>query len=222
MSPETKLTAQETKEAVLWVAKEMLRTNLVEGTAGNLGARLPDGNAVLTPSSVDYTEMTLEDLVVTDLDGNVLEGERGPTTEKALHLSALRLHDDINATMHCHARFATMFALTRQSIPAVIEEFVVFVGGDVPVCDYTLTGTADLGKEAVRNLEQTSAALLASHGMITIGPTPTEALHVALVVERTAQIVHGARLLGGEHPLPEKTNKNFRGVYEYLRKNPMP
>ena len=79
----------------------------------------------------------------------------------------------------------------------------------------------DLGKEAVRNLEQSSAALLASHGMITIGPTPTEALHVALVVERTAQIVHGARLLGGEHPLPEKTNKNFRGVYEYLRKNPM-
>ena len=63
MSPETKLTAQETKEAVLWVAKEMLRTNLVEGTAGNLGARLPDGNAVLTPSSVDYTEMTLDDLL---------------------------------------------------------------------------------------------------------------------------------------------------------------
>ena len=65
----------------------MLRTNLVEGTAGNLGARLPDGNAVLTPSSLDYMEMTLDDLVVTDLDGNVLEGERGPTTEKALHLS---------------------------------------------------------------------------------------------------------------------------------------
>ena len=147
MSPETKLTAQETKEAVLWVAKEMLRTNLVEGTAGNLGARLPDGNAVLTPSSVDYTEMTLDDLVVTDLDGNVLEGERGPTTEKALHLSALRLHDDINATMHCHARYATMFALTRQSIPAVIEEFVVFVGGDVEVADYKTTGTDELADE---------------------------------------------------------------------------
>ena len=97
MSPETKPTAQETKEAVLWVAKEMLRTNLVEGTAGNLGARLPDGNAVLTPSSVDYTEMTLDDLVVTDLDGNVLEGERGPTTEKALHLSAPSLRSSVPA-----------------------------------------------------------------------------------------------------------------------------
>ncbi len=72
---------------------------------------------MLTPSSLDYTEMTLDDLVVCDLDGNVLEGERGPTTEKALHLSALRLHDDINATMHCHAKFATMFALDASADP---------------------------------------------------------------------------------------------------------
>ena len=127
----TTLTAAETKEQILWVAKEMLRTNLEQGTAGNLGARLPDGNAVLTPSSLDYTEMTLDDLVVCDLDGNVLEGTRGPTSEKALHLTALREHDNIGATMHCHAKFATMFALTRTPIPAVIEEFDVFVGGDL-------------------------------------------------------------------------------------------
>ena len=91
--------------------------------------------------------MTLDDLVVCDLDGNVLEGERGPTTEKALHLSCLRKHDDINATMHCHAKFATMFAVTRQPIPAVIEEFDVYVGGDVPVANYKATGSDDLGDE---------------------------------------------------------------------------
>ncbi|HEX2736826.1 MAG TPA: class II aldolase/adducin family protein, partial [Acidimicrobiia bacterium] len=86
-----KLTAQETKEMLLATGKEMLTSGLVHGTAGNLAARLPDGNAVLTPSSLDYLDMTLDDLVVCDLDGNVLEGERSPTTEKALHLSALRL-----------------------------------------------------------------------------------------------------------------------------------
>ena len=63
---------------MLWAAQEMLRSGLVEGTAGNLGARLPDGNAVLTPSSLDYLEMTLDDLVVCDLDGNVLEGSAPP------------------------------------------------------------------------------------------------------------------------------------------------
>ena len=93
------LSDAETREQLLWVAQEMLRTNLVEGTAGNVAARLPDGNAVLTPSSLDYLEMTLDDLVVCDLDGNVLEGHRSPTSEKALHLTALRDHPEIGATM---------------------------------------------------------------------------------------------------------------------------
>ena len=77
------------KEELLGVAKEMLDCGLVDGTAGNLSARLPDGNVVLTPSSLDYRTMTLDDLVVCDLDGTVVEGTRGPTTEKALHLGAL-------------------------------------------------------------------------------------------------------------------------------------
>jgi L-fuculose-phosphate aldolase len=209
------------KQVVLDTAKEMYRKGLVEGTSGNVSARMPDGNVCVTPSSVSYETMVLDDLVVVDLEANVLEGHRMPTSEKDLHLACYRAFEEVGGVIHSHPVHGSMFACARQPIPASIEEFVVFVGGDVPVCDYTLTGTTDLGKEAVRHLEQTSAALLASHGMITIGPTPTEALHVALVVERTAQIVHGARLLGGEHPLPEKTNKNFRGVYEYLRKNPM-
>ena len=209
------------KQVVLDTAKEMYRKGLVEGTSGNVSARMPDGNVCVTPSSVPYETMVLDDLVIVDLDANVLDGHRMPTSEKDLHLACYRAFDEVGGVIHSHPVHGSMFACARQPIPAAIEEFVVFVGGDVPVCDYTLTGTADLGKEAVRNLEQSSAALLASHGMITIGPTPTEALHVALVVERTAQIVHGARLLGGEHPLPDMTNKNFRGVYEYLRKNPM-
>ncbi len=213
----TKLTAQETKEMVLWTAKEMLRTNLVEGTAGNLGARLPDGNAVLTPSSLDYMEMTLDDLVVTDLDGNVLEGERGPTTEKALHLSALRMHDDIDATMHCHAKFATMFAVTRQPIPAVIEEVVVFIGGDVDVADYRTTGTDELADEVAKRVENRAAVLMANHGIFAVGKTPKDVLHIASLVERTAEIVWGARQIGEVVPIPEEVNQTFAGYYRFGR-----
>ena len=67
---------------MLAAAKDMLRTGLVEGTSGNISGRLPDGIVCLTPSSVAYDTMTLDDLVVIDLDGNVVEGERAPTTEK--------------------------------------------------------------------------------------------------------------------------------------------
>jgi L-fuculose-phosphate aldolase len=212
-----KLTAQETKEQILWVAQEMLRSGLVEGTAGNLGARLPDGNAVLTPSSLDYREMTLDDLVVTDLDGNVLEGERGPTTEKALHLSALRLHDEIDATMHCHAKFATMFAVTRQPIPAVIEEVVVFIGGDVEVADYRTTGTDELADEVAKRVEDRAAVLMANHGLFAVGKTPKDVLHIASLVERTAEIVWGARQIGEVVPIPAEVNQTFAGYYRYGR-----
>ena len=65
-------TAEEIKADLLWVAQESLRTNLVHGTAGNFSARLPDGNVALTPSSLEYDTMTLDDLVVCDLEGNVV------------------------------------------------------------------------------------------------------------------------------------------------------
>jgi L-fuculose-phosphate aldolase len=215
------LTAQETKEQLLWVAKEMLRTNLVEGTAGNLGARLPDGNAVLTPSSLDYLEMTLDDLVVCDLDGNVVEGTRGPTSEKALHLAALREHDNIGATMHCHAKFATMFALTRTPIPAVIEEFDVFVGGDVEVATYCTTGTQELADEVASRVADKAAVLMANHGLFAVGKTPRDVLHIASLVERTAEIVWGARALGTVVPLPAEVNKTFSGYYRFGRTGSM-
>ncbi|HEX6312750.1 MAG TPA: class II aldolase/adducin family protein [Acidimicrobiia bacterium] len=202
---------------LLWTAKEMLRTGLVEGTAGNLGARLPDGNAVLTPSSVDYTEMTLDDLVVTDLDGNVLEGERGPTTEKALHLSALRLHDDIDATMHCHARFATMFAITRQPIPAVIEEVDVYVGGDIEVAEYRTTGTDELAEEIAKRVGDRAAVLMANHGLFAVGKNPKDVLHIAALVERTAEIVWGARQIGEIVPIPSDVTEQFAGFYRFGR-----
>ena len=212
-----KPTAQEVKEQVLWAAQEMLRTNLVEGTAGNIGARLPDGNAVLTPSSLDYMDMTVDDLVVCDLDGNVLEGERSPTTEKALHLGALRMHDDINATMHCHAKYCTMFALTREPIPCAIEEVEVYVGGDVPVADYQFTGSQELADEVSKWVGDRAAVLMANHGLLTVGKSPRDALKIANLVELTAEIVWGARTLGPIVPLPDSTREKMAPIYKMLR-----
>lgn len=205
------------KEQLLWTAQEMLRSGLVEGTAGNCAARLPSGHAVLTPSSLDYLEMTLDDLVVCDLDGTVVEGHRSPTTEKSLHLSALRRYPEINATMHCHAKFATMFALTRQPVPAVIEEFDIFVGGDVEVADYRVTGSDDLAEEVTARVGRKAAVLMANHGLFAVGKDPKQVLHVAHLVERTAEIVWGARAIGTVVPLPDEVNAQFASYYRYGR-----
>ena len=205
-----------TRQAVLDAAKGMVACGLVEGTSGNVSARLGDGRVVMTPSSVDYDGMTLDDLVVTDEDGNVLEGSRPPTTEKALHLACLRAHQDVGAVMHCHALFASMFAINHQPIPCVIEEFDVYVGGEVPVAEYRLTGSDDLATEASRWLSDRAAVLMANHGLLCVGKNPADVLKVARLVERTAKIVWGARQMGTPVPLPDSTLERFAPIYKAM------
>jgi len=207
----------EARAAVLAAARELSARGLVEGTSGNVSARVDDGHVCLTPSSLAYDAMTLDDLVVVDLDGGVVEGDRSPTTEKALHLACYRAYPEVGGVIHSHPVYATMFALARQPIPAAIEEVSVYIGGDIPVCDYVMTGTDELGDEVAGRLAERAATLLANHGMVTVGSTPAKALHAALVVERTAHIVWGARLLGATHDLPPKVNEDFGGVYRFVR-----
>ncbi len=207
----------EVREAVLWAAQEMLRSGLVEGTAGNVAARLPDGNAVLTPSSLDYLDMTLDDLVVCAPDGCVVEGHRSPTSEKQLHLAVLNAYPEIGATLHCHAKHVQMFAITHQPIPAVVEEFDVYVGGDVECSDYRETGSQELADEVARRVADRAAVVMANHGLFACGKTPKDALHVASLVERTAEVVWGAQSLGPIVGVPDEIGAKYASYYRYGR-----
>lgn len=205
------------KQHVVETAQHLLRAGLVEGTAGNLSARLPNGNVVMTPSSHPYEKMTVADLAVLDLDGNVVEGERAPTSEKALHLACMRAHADVGGVIHSHAKYATMFAITRQPIPCVIEEFDIYVGGEVPVAEYKMTGSDELGDECAGHLSDRGAVLMANHGLLTVGKDLSQAHKVASLVERTAEIVWGARALGEIVALPDETREKFAPIYKFMR-----
>jgi L-fuculose-phosphate aldolase len=106
-----------------------------------------------------------------------------------------------------------MFAIARKPIPPCIDEFSIYVGGEVPVTEYGQSGTQDVGDNAVAVLADRGAALLANHGMVAVGPSPAKALHITALVERSAQIVWGAMVLGDIHQLPEKVNQDFANIY---------
>ena len=127
--------------AVLATAKEMAAKGLVEGTAGNISARQADGNVCITPSSIDYREMELPDLVVVDMESTVVAGERSPSSELLLHLAVYKAFDDVGSVIHSHPVYATMFAVARQPIPSCIDEFTIYVGGDVRVTEYAMSAT---------------------------------------------------------------------------------
>ena len=213
---------EDAEAAVLAAAKAMLRKGLVEGTAGNISARRPDGSVVITPSSVDYEDMVLEDLVVIDLDGQVLTAAEGrsPSSEKALHLACYKGFDDVGSVIHSHPIHATMFAVARLPIAACIDEFAIYVGGDVRVATYAASGTEEMGAAAVEALQDRGAALIANHGMVAVAPNPAKALHITGLVERSAHIAWGARQLGPIQPLPDEVNESFASIYRFLRENP--
>ncbi len=209
----------EVRAAVLEAARTMDARGLVEGTAGNVSGRVDDGTVVMTPSSLSYEAMTADDLVVVDLDGEVVAGERSATSAKAVPLATLAADPEVGGVVHCHARYASMFAVAHQAIPAAIDEFVVYIGGDVPVCAYHASGADELGKEVASRLADRSAAIMANHGLVSIGKSVDDALHSALVVEHNAQIFWGAQQLGDVVPLPDEVVTNFTGVYQFVRQN---
>lgn len=203
--------------AVLDTARELLAKGLVEGTSGNVSARQADGTICITPSSVDYRTMTLDDLVVIDPDGATVAGHRAPSSEKALHLACYAAFPEVGSVIHSHALYASMFAVARQPLPVAIDEFSVYVGGEVAVTEYAPSGSDAIGEQAVRCLADRGAALLANHGLVAVGRTPADALHVTAVVERSAQIVLGARTLGQAWTIPADVDRNLAGVYDMVR-----
>lgn len=202
---------------VVDVAQEMERAGLVVGTAGNVSGRLPDGTVCLTPSSVPYPDITADGLAVVDLDGTHVEGSGTPSTEKAMHLSCYNAFPEVGGVVHCHPVHGSMFALAHEPIPAAIEEVIVYVGGEVPIAEYATTGTPELAAEVVRHLGDRGAVLMANHGLLCVGKSPPDALHTALVVEHTAKIIFGARVLGGEVPLPTDISESFGSIYGMIR-----
>ena len=202
---------------VLHAAKTMYAKGIVEGTAGNVSGRVDDGTVILTPSSLSYEAMELDDLVQLTLDGEVIAGHRSPTSEKSVHLSVLAAHPEVGAVVHCHAKYASMYAVAHVPIPAAIDEFVIYVGGDVPVCEYHASGTKTLGPEVASKLGDRSACLMANHGLVAVGKSVDDALHTALVTEHNAQIMWGAVALGGVVGLPDKAVTDFTNIYDFIR-----
>jgi L-fuculose-phosphate aldolase len=210
---------QEVFAAVLAAARGMLQSGLTSGTSGNVSSRLDDGHIVITPSSVPYLEMTADDLVVLDLDGKLVSGRKPPSSEKLLHLACYRAFEEVTAVLHSHPPHATMFACARQPVPPVIDEALVFIGGEVPVAEYAMSGSAEVGVNAAAVLGHVGSALLANHGLVTIAASAGDALRQAGIVEHCAHVAWGARALGGHVPLPAQAAEDLSRVYEYVRHN---
>ncbi len=186
MSAETKSLA---RHQIVKICKEMLEAGLVIGSSGNASQRIGDTETVaITPSHVDYTVLEPIDVMVVDLEGEVVDGDRNPSSECPMHLAVYKAREDAGAIIHTHSIYASALAVLGLPLPPIIDEFVIYLGGQVEVGKYGMPGGEDLAKNAVEALGPRNAALLANHGAICCAATLRKAYHNALLLERVAQI----------------------------------
>lgn len=203
------------KNSVVETGKEMLKSGLVVGTWGNVSARIPgEKNLVaITPSGMDYLSLKMEDVVLSDLEGQIVEGIRKPSIELPLHLAVYKARPEIHAVVHVHSVYATAWAAAGKAIPGALEDLVQIVGGGVRVSDYALPGTEELGLNAIKALKDRQAVILANHGLLGIGRDLKEALKICQVVEKAAKSLLAAQLLGGAVELSKEDIQGMRDFF---------
>jgi L-ribulose-5-phosphate 4-epimerase len=189
---------------LLEYAQKAYKQGLIAGTSGNLSLRSDDGYIMITPSSMDYMEMTAGDLIVIDLDGRVIEGRHRPSSEWQLHTEIYKHMPEVMGVVHTHSPYATAFSVINEPIPLVLIEMVAYLKGDIPVAPVATQGTAEVGLGVLEALSQRTACLMQNHGAVSVGHSLPQAFVRAEYVEDAAKVCHLAKAIGTLTLIPDE------------------
>ncbi|MGQ9482895.1 class II aldolase/adducin family protein [Chloroflexus sp.] len=192
---------------------------LVVAGDGNLSARLPDDTILITPAGLAKGMLTVDDLLVIDLDGRLVRGAPGrqPSSERYLHLFVYRHRPDIMACIHAHPPTAVGATLAGLSLAEPLLPEALIALGPIPTAPYALTGTTEMGAAIEPFVADHEAILLAYHGAVTYGTTLLQAFHRMEQIEHCARTLLAAHLFGGARPLPPERLAELQEVRRAFR-----
>jgi L-fuculose-phosphate aldolase len=204
---------EEERRQVAGHCRRMRADGLVVGTSGNISVRSGELIAV-SPSGLDYDEMTPELVGVHRLDGEPVDAPLRPTTEMPMHL-AVYDRTDAQAIVHTHSTSATVLSTLVDEVPP-IHYLIAMFGGPVRVAPYATYGTAELAAAMIAALQGRTACLLGNHGAVTYGPTIAAAYSQAVYLEWICDVFLRANA-GGEPRLlpPEEIERVRRKLTTY-------
>jgi len=197
-------TIAELQQEIVDRSLQAFRSGLFSGTSGNMSCYLrEEGKMLITPTSVRYEELRAEQVVVMRPDGTVLSGDTAPSSEWRMHAAVYETMPEVNAVFHTHSPYATAFAVNHQTIPAVLIEAHIFLGGDIRCADYATPGTKEVGLNAIPALIGRGGCTLANHGVLAVGADLAQAFLRAEYIEDLAKIYTLARQIGTPVPLEQ-------------------
>ncbi len=204
---------EDLRRAVIAACRELSRTGLVHGTAGNVAIRRDAGRFFVSPTGMPYDILEPADIPLVDLQGGWF-GRCRPSSEWRMHRDLFAHRPEVGAVVHTHSREATAFACTGRGIPAFHYMVAVAGGADIRCAPYHTFGGAALSVAALEALAGRRACLLANHGVLALGGDLRSALALAGEVENLAAQYRAALSLGGVRILDEA---EMRRVLEQFR-----
>jgi L-fuculose-phosphate aldolase len=188
---------QKERNAIVAFGKKLLTSGLTAGTGGNLSVVNRKKNLIaVTPSGVDYLEMSPEDVALVGMDGGPIETSKcKPSSELLFHQALYRRRQDIQAVVHTHSVYATTLASLGWEIPP-FHYLVAYSGKKVPLASYATFGSEQLARNVAEAIGDNNAVLMESHGVVTVGATLAKAFEAAEIIEYVARVYYLTKNLG--------------------------
>lgn len=168
------------RKQIVEYGKKLTETGLVQGTWGNLSARLDNTWMLCTPSGMDYEGLNPEDIVKVNMDTLEYVGNLKPTSEKDFHAGIYQNRPDVNAIIHTHSRYACVFASCGLSFTTTSEDVIECAA-------YGPSGTGILSKNVQNAIGDNKGCLMKNHGMVAVGADLEDAFHTARSIENAAK-----------------------------------
>jgi len=187
MSIDLTVDTAENRQSIIDACLEMNASGLNQGTSGNISL-LTDTGMLITPTSVPYKEMHVDDIVLMPTDGKYGHyiGRKKPSSEWRFHLDTYLNRDDIGSMVHTHSLYATTLSILRKEIPACHYMIAAFGGPTIRCADYAIFGCEELSKNILSAMQDRYGCLLSSHGMVTCGRDLKQAMWRAVELETLA------------------------------------
>jgi L-fuculose-phosphate aldolase len=209
-------TEQQLREDIVQVGRLMFDKGWIAANDGNITIRLDEERLMATPTGISKGMMRPEDMLICDLHGDKLCGQRECTSELGMHLAIYQIRPDVRAVVHAHPPVATGFAAAGRALNLALLPEVVIGLGSVPLADYGLPGTPALTEGMLPYIPKYDAILMGNHGSVSYGEDVYKAFFKMETVEHFARIALVAELLGGPKVLPkEQVDKLFDSRTRY-------
>lgn len=199
---------------IMEFGKKLVDTGLTKGTGGNLSIYNPEEELMaISPSGIPYYDIRLEDIVVMDLDGNIVEGYRKPSSEYEMHKVFYKKRDDIFSVVHCHSIYSTTISILREELPAS-HYMIALAGKNVRCADYATYGSLELAENAFKAMKDRNAVILANHGLLTGADCIENAFNIAEELEYVAETYYRARTIGEPVILDDQEMKKMKEKFK--------